>query len=114
MHEKIVHSLTERLLCDLCLLFTSVIATSLIANYLILSHICGCMVGTLSLYVYVQILSALEGAVYTITVINIFFHRQKFFHSSSAIAMGLETKHLSSAGIFKDWMQTKFLADISR
>lgn len=72
------------------------------------------MVRALSLHVYVQILSALEGAVYTVTVINIFCHRQKFCHSSSAIVMGLETKHLCSAGIFKDSVQIKFLANMSR
>lgn len=114
MHEKWVPSLPERLLRDLSLLFTSVIATSLIANYLILCYICGYLVGTLSVYAYIQILSALGGAIYTLTLINIFFHRRNFLHRLSAIIMGLETKCLGTAGIFRDWIHVKFLSNISK
>lgn len=113
-HEKWVPSLPERLLCDLSLLFTSVIATSLIANYLILCYICGCLVGTLSVYTYMQILLALGGAINTLTVINVFFHRRNFLCRLSAIIMGLEIKCLGTAGIFRDWIHVKFLANISK
>lgn len=113
-HEKWIPSLPERLLCDLSLLFTSVIATSLIANYLILCYICGCLVGTLSVYAYMQILLALGGAINTLTMINVFFHRRNFLLRLSAIIMGLEMKSLGTAGIFRDWIHVKFLANISK
>lgn len=77
-HEKWIPSLPERLLCDLSLLFTSVIATSLIANYLILCYICGCLVGTLSVYAYMQILLALGGAINTLNNDQHFLSQEEF------------------------------------
>lgn len=55
-----------------------------------------------------------RGAVYTLTLIKIFFHRKNFLHRLSSIIMGLETKCLCPAGIFRNWIPIKFFANNSR
>lgn len=70
--------------------------------------------GTLSVYAYMQILLALGGAINTLTMINVFFHRRNFLLRLSAIIMGLEMKSLGTAGIFRDWIHVKFLENISK
>lgn len=114
MKNEFFHWLKGYLLWDLSLLFTFVIAISLITNYPILCHVCGCsVVPVIFMHTY-RFFHLERGAVYALTLLEIFSHRQNFLHRLSAIITGLETKCLCTAGIFRNWIQIKFLANNSR
>lgn len=101
MKNDFLHWLKGYLLWDLSLLFTYVIAMSLIA---IISYAISVDARCIPLiFMHMHIFFHLERrAVYSLTLINIFFHRRNFLHRLSAVIMGLETKCLCTAGIFRN------------
>lgn len=103
MKNDFLHWLKGYLLWDLSLLFTSVIAISLIA---IISYAISVDAWCIPLiFMHMHIFFHLgRRAVYSLTLINIFFHRRNFLHRLSAVIMGLETKCLCTADIFRNWI----------
>lgn len=112
MYEKrVLHWLKGYLIWYLSLLFTSLIAILLSTNYPV-SYLL-MLGGYPNFYAHLWILSSWEGGCshyYT----DQHFHKKFFLHRLSTIITGLETKCLCTAGLFRNWIQIKFLANNSR